>query len=447
MFVFGHAAQLTSGWQGSFCRQLGDSVDEFYNFLGDTIRVHIRATPVDSWIVVTDSSGVEVRATITAMGATRLNGITDSFREVTLQAYQNNMVTAHYVNGKKLRWTKAQGWVKTLDWYIFPYGETGSIYGHYYGTKEDSASYDRIDDTIDLSKGRSIADVQARYAPGNAWRTYGEDGRDIRLDLSHYFYFHDSVINVFQLGHTYIAQMQRDSCDFQFVRSSPTMSWVGYWQATPYSGILHTETITADSARLNRRQWIFPDGETYGRFGYQGVQTFLLTDTFCGRPQVCADFDFSIGPDGLGHNIIYSDNGGGSYYQNAAGLGNTANMYCSSFSEDFMPFNYSRLEYLKTAACTYGTYINVPALSVSQTTASTFSLFPNPTQDLLYIRLPDGLFSAEITLSNVQGSTVKKQNLNNNEESVVVGDLPAGLYLVRVVGKGFSGTQKVVIAR
>lgn len=419
---------LKPSWQGSFCLQKDDSVDEFYNFLGDTIRVHIRATPLDSWKLLTDSSGLEIRASITAMGSTILNGVPDSFREATLQAYRNNMVTAHYANGKKLRWTKAQGWVKTLDWYVFPYGSTkppGS-YPPVAGAKEDSASYDRIDDSVDLSKGVTIADLQRRYAPGNAWRMFYEDAMEVRLGRDHYWYDYDSVLNSTIVGNTCIAQLQRSSCDFQFIPPSGSVNPLGYWQVTPQSGVPHTDTVVADSLIRNKRQWISPD------LGW----VYLLTDTLCGQPQVCMDAD-----DG-------DDFSARDYSQNASRIGNTAYYRCGPYSEIYMLSKYSRLEYLKTAACTYGNYINVPALLVGNIAlANAFSFFPNPAKDLLHLCLPDGVSNVEITLTDVQSRVLKTQSIRSPEATISVSDLPAGLYLLRLSGKVFSQTQKLLIAR
>lgn len=454
-FSYAPFARLKSGWQGSFCRQIGDGVDEFYNFLGDTIRIHIRATPVASWKLVTDSSGLEIRASITSMGGTMLNGITDSFREATLQAYQNNFPVPHLYNGRKLRWTKAQGWVRTLDWYVFPYGVTklpGYLSPPIEGAKEDTASYDRIDDTLDLSKGRTIADLQARYAPGNAWRTYGDDGNYVGRGSEHYLYFHDSVLNLSLSGNKCIVQLQRDSCDFLLVYPTGAPN-PGYWRKVSQMGILHTDTIIADSARINKRQWILPEVTVSDSSSYPKVWNFLLTDSFCGRPQVCAEFSFNIQPAALGNApppyVISSFNEERNCYQNVTTIGTTMTMYCSANAVGPVPFKSSLLEYLKTAACTYGSYVDVLALSVGATAVpeNTITLSPNPADQLVYLNAPDALTGSHFIITDLQGKSVLNGHLGKGETAVSVAELPTGFYLIKVWGAGLQQVQKLLIQR
>ncbi|RYD52099.1 MAG: T9SS type A sorting domain-containing protein [Sphingobacteriales bacterium] len=436
-----------SGWQGPFCRQLIDGTDEFYNFRNDMIRIRTRAAVGTIWTLFKDTSGIEIRATLTAVGAVSLNGITDSFRQMTLQAYQNQLPVAHFHNGRTLEWTKLQGWAKTLDWFPFPYMDShfGQPFSWRAGVPEDTSTYDRLADTPDLSKGRTLADLQGLYKPGTILRIYTERG-----SYGHYKEFYrydqDSVLNIQISGLRVIVQFWRSSCEFQLMPPTGPSRPGPYWVTTPYPGTFYTDTFSADSGRIAKHNWILPDAVDTGVSGTSW--NYLLTDSLCGRPQVCADLNFLYQAITPGLYWVGRYQGSVSdYTQTATGLGRTRSYHYSGSFDGPIRYLYSRLEYLRTDSCTYGTYLDVPALSISQVGQNNgITLYPNPANDFLQLTLPEAAGVVNVGLVNLQGTVVATQPVTQPTLSMPVGHLPVGVYFVRFSGKKPIKLCKLIIA-
>jgi hypothetical protein len=85
-----------------------------------------------------------------------------------------------------------------------------------------------------------------------------------------------------------------------------------------------------------------------------------------------------------------------------------------------------------------------------QTNAHALSVYPNPTDDLLYIEL-SGAGIATVALYDLQGRMVYSQNPSNSPAehsptaTVNMHNIPAGVYVLRVTdGDGKEYQQKVV---
>ena len=79
-----------------------------------------------------------------------------------------------------------------------------------------------------------------------------------------------------------------------------------------------------------------------------------------------------------------------------------------------------------------GTALSVGLELISETSSS-FSLFPNPSNDRLYWELPTGEFAQEVHVIGVDG---KMLHLERSPQTpfLSLGDVPPGTYLIRIVG-------------
>jgi hypothetical protein len=76
-----------------------------------------------------------------------------------------------------------------------------------------------------------------------------------------------------------------------------------------------------------------------------------------------------------------------------------------------------------------------------------YRIHPNPTAGKVEIRLPKPVYGLEISIITSEGKVVLSQN-NTTITDVVLMDLtglPAGLYLMKLSGQGFSGTERIVV--
>ena len=80
--------------------------------------------------------------------------------------------------------------------------------------------------------------------------------------------------------------------------------------------------------------------------------------------------------------------------------------------------------------------------------AESFNIYPNPTRDKVTIeRLANGSEELAVKLVNMQGKTVLTTLVNANElsKNISISNLPKGLYVVRVQGKGQAKLMKLAI--
>ncbi len=78
-------------------------------------------------------------------------------------------------------------------------------------------------------------------------------------------------------------------------------------------------------------------------------------------------------------------------------------------------------------------------VGITETETNRFNLFPNPMVSELFIE--NGKIGEQITISNMIGNTVRADVIHDNKkQDIMVGDLPAGIYLVTVGTK----TQRVL---
>ena len=72
------------------------------------------------------------------------------------------------------------------------------------------------------------------------------------------------------------------------------------------------------------------------------------------------------------------------------------------------------------------------------------NVFPNPVSDIVNITSPEANIEA-VTITDLNGRTVKSINFNNVEETTVdASDLASGIYLMNITANGTVATQKIV---
>jgi hypothetical protein len=262
---------LKPGWQGGFCLRQPLGEELFFNRRGDTIQIRTQAALGQPWTLIRDSTGLQIQATLTALGTTAVDGVPDSFRTATLQAYRNGAVVPHAYNGRTLRWSKAHGWLQTLDWYSFPYG---ARYGFYAGALDDSADYQRLSKTIPFYQGLSDTDVLRKYTPGNEWVFKTNSGNTLN-PMASFSYQSDSVIATRRVGNQLLAEIR-----YQIRLGSQSS---GSQSSTLQSGI-RTDTIALGQPIVSYPQLIRPDipDTALLRVGDPVFQPSYFADTLCG---------------------------------------------------------------------------------------------------------------------------------------------------------------------
>jgi subtilisin family serine protease len=84
------------------------------------------------------------------------------------------------------------------------------------------------------------------------------------------------------------------------------------------------------------------------------------------------------------------------------------------------------------------------ALAISENTSSEIIIHPNPVHDILSVKLPPSVNSAEITIYDAAGKNVLNSNVTGSQSSIDTEQLASGIYLYRITSKQKTVTGKLL---
>lgn len=74
--------------------------------------------------------------------------------------------------------------------------------------------------------------------------------------------------------------------------------------------------------------------------------------------------------------------------------------------------------------------------------SSLIEIFPQPAKDRLNLRLPDEMLNQNLSILNIEGQLIKKQNINSTQFSIAFNNLSSGMYLIRIENKSGNLTAQ-----
>lgn len=90
-------------------------------------------------------------------------------------------------------------------------------------------------------------------------------------------------------------------------------------------------------------------------------------------------------------------------------------------------------------------FISTTFTSIDENSSSlTFSIFPNPANDRLNIRLPGTIKEADYTIMDAKGRIMQK-GIIHTDKQVNTSSLSPGFYTLKIINEGRSGIRKLVI--
>lgn len=112
---------LYSSWIGSKIIVKEDGTNIFFNKEEDSIKIETLAKLNETWTSYQKEDSLIIKAEIINWDTTSFLGITDSVKTIGFQAYDENMDSlAHEVNEMTIAISKYHGFVRTLNFYLFP---------------------------------------------------------------------------------------------------------------------------------------------------------------------------------------------------------------------------------------------------------------------------------------------------------------------------------------
>jgi len=85
------------------------------------------------------------------------------------------------------------------------------------------------------------------------------------------------------------------------------------------------------------------------------------------------------------------------------------------------------------------------ATAIDNSLSDKFTVYPNPTNGLSYIKIGDSkLIGHTITIVNSKGQTILTERINNLETAVDITNKPNGIYFIKIQNENSIGTKKIV---
>jgi hypothetical protein len=436
------ALDSTGGsWLGKHVVQLGDGTFLFDNLWGDTIIIKSQASVGDSWVFCRDTSSLYYRADLVAKDTMTVLGYLDSIKTLLLTARNGSaIVTTDPVDSFRIVLSKNYGFVQVCDLYTFPYHKPDSGYvsgldlfldksgtmpyqaygfAGYPPTQATSlfALTPFVNPTLQQLYTFSIGDV-LQYKQCHDPDGFGCDISYMGSDLVPSTYEADTIINIISTGSSV-------RYDFSGGATYPSPFFIYY---TTSREMTIGNSLLIDTT-LMPEEYLQPDIVYYSPFD----TSYCMNTPFY---DVVPNYLRGIQPP------IYFE-GPVTEQRYKTGIGQVYNYF--SAATMWFTFTISELVYYKNASNSCGSFHSPSAVPEIKNRSNYFSLFPNPANDLLTIKLTTQQ-PYTINLINTLSQTIKTIACNKLQQAINTANIPAGVYTISITDEnGNRYNEKVVI--
>jgi hypothetical protein len=431
----------TSGpsWLGPQLVRKPEGTELYFNNQKDTITIRTQAGPGETWMLAVDTDGRQFVGTVVQSGSMIVDGVADSFKTVSIQAYNGSAPIPHPYNNKVLQWSKAHGWLKTLDFYRFP----NTFWGDKSGVAIDSTQHIRLPAT--LWEGRMTQNIQWKYQPGNEWIWKYEREFSNKFDRhpTNTIVRHDSVL-AFQMiaTGTGLATIRTEEYYGYHIFVTGNQSYIDSFSNRSYT---HTDTVHdvfSTSVPVNMEYPWHNSVKNRCYVWQYDTARYFLTQAGLGPYDViyyrgCMRLMETLdAPDDYAYFTTWlADFGQAAYFKQ-----NVTYTTGWSFVEE-----YGRYIFIKTGSDHFGSKINVSKLAVEAAPGATLiAIAPNPSNEKIVVTT-NGTQILQVRLMDVSGRVLRQIGFQQRNLIISTNDIPTGIYLLEIAGSGVRQTTKVLI--
>ena len=428
----------TSGpsWLGYRCLRKPNGDEYYFNSYLDTIYIPTQAPIGHTWTIASGETGKQYLASITQVNTELVDGILDSTRTATIQAYINGNPAGDWYNGMELQWSKNHGWLKTLDFYRFPNSLQPPV--HVLGAHLDSFAHLRLPKSFN-NRCLDEIDLAWKYAPGNAWITESSHSAGPSfgsMSLINWSKRYDSVISV--------------------TMNPPNSATVMMWSRNissgpPASDQFSVHQLVVQSTCTSRISEVaFPEWSGHNNFDdWQVYNKNWFIDTFCTSGgifvrQIAVPYPHIGGAPTCRHGGLWGFSGDESYsYGLGFGQFASSSSIHQACSSSYTTTAYH--SYFKLPGCKLGIY-SMPPLSIDDFDLSPeVSLYPNPASgSVTLIGAPPGI-PVTVKIYSTYGQLVLEAGAISDGQQLNLSGLSPGVYVAALVFKDQRQVQKLVI--
>lgn len=396
----------------------------FFNRNNDSILIKTNAKPGEEWVLWQNDASYLVKARVTKHDTMSFLGLTDSVKTISLEAYNQNMEPVSLgLEGKNLQISKHFGWVKTLNFYLFP-NLHGYSFGDFLnehqlvGLSAPEAGLQNLTwmEVFDFQEGDEF---HVLYESGCWDSEYGTSVTDKAI----YRYlernsYDDSIVYRYSRKQRILTE-QTDS------------SWLTLYDDTlqltirPNAAfdLLPGEPVRVHPDEYHNGGCFMNRNEPFSK-SIQPVFEFYNDNN--GSCWQLLHFD------GCMPSMQYTKGLGGPYYS-------CENAFCFGGES-------RKLVYYQKGEESWGEKLVLTSLD--ELKRSSLVLYPNPARDYIEISFNDAPASAfDLLIYNFQGQALHSESMDGTFTRIDVSTLQAGSYLLKITGeKGkVLATKKFVI--
>jgi hypothetical protein len=421
---------LADSWLGGKFIRVSNGDEYYFNSQKDSIFIQTNAGVGSSWILGKGSGNKVFIATIASANIINIDGVIDSYKTITIQAFQNNVPIYSRYNNITLQLSKNHGWTKVFDLYSFP---DKPVIQKFYGTTLDSFQYYRVE------KLRNV-DISSKFIAGSEWimetigTTWPQSGSQ-KLT-------HDSIISV-SVTSPQIVTAYIKHTEVIYSRNSPTDPLnVNISSSYGYTNFTFEPQFFFKN--------ILPEFKyTVGNSSTPNLKRYYL-DTFC---ELYLLKERTLTPSGvIGiYNGCLRDMPGVSGYAfrniDSLEIFGSLLFWLENGQGGLQPptFRYKASTiYLKLGNCSKGTKLNILAVKDATVSSNSYWIVPNPANKWFSISMASAQ-KAELKIFDINGRMVSQVSELKKDQKIDISSIPKGVYFVKLTIKGRSKTEKLVI--
>lgn len=399
-----------ASWIGKkvIIKENGDNL--FFNRNNDTITIKTTAKKGEKWTAFQIPDSLIVEATVIHHNKLNFLELQDSVKTISFHAYDKNMGPVDLpINSLNIQISKNYGFVKTLNFYLFPGLEVGYPY-------EELEEYNLIGlsnpvtgvqnltwlDVFDFQAGDEI---HVNSEQSNAFvNDYWKKTNKLIYKYLERTDYPDSIVYLYSLKQsTVINNNGSESTKYSFDTLKLTVQPDSLFDKLP------GEPIIDDGVAYN---FIMTNKTPLSKIDISSSDSYSSSDDTC--------WNFIIADDCF-MNGEYIKGLGGPYYS------------CSN------PFDLGgserELVYYKKGDVTWGSPLVITGISEKETKLN-ITVFPNPAHG--YVTINFGDYNTEncfIEIFSIQGKILKSVDLNSEKSGFSIENLNTGIYFYKLIDK------------
>jgi hypothetical protein len=413
-----------ANWIGEEIILRDDGMNIVLNNEGDSIHINTAATLNDSWTLFNRPGDLSIISTVISHDTMSFLGLQDSVKTMGFEVYDEllNPVN-HIINNYTIKLSKNHGFVRTLNFSVFPDLLSGGIplqFEYIFeldisGLSEPIVGIQDFDwmDINDFQPGDEIHVVS-----GSAWGGLETDHQKLIMRYLERTDYPDSIEYLAERIHSQSYTLQGNTT-YTFIHDTipevihPNPIFDRLAGEVVMDTITYGPDLISYSIRMKtgtRLAKIIPEPNAW---------LFFYSDT-CWSPMV-----------------VYADGSDYSYYH---GLGGPYYYYSSGWGP-----NYRTLVYYKKDDEEWGTPLVIVGVDEAKSPHNV-KVYPNPARQFTNVQLNEAALPAKIEIFNAMGSLLREFVLTETMQQISLEQLTPGLYLYRIANeKEALGSGKLVV--